>query len=154
MSQVCFVNFILYTNLNDFIWYPVYVYVHNICEEKFGGYTKSFSWLCQKVNKNQWQRCVWPRCQWLWLGLVPMATGWRPILARHLNTIQYSNRIRNHWIFVFNSVCIRNFKDIRIEWDSIFIPSLIGSCIYGKWFTFGLTKIWSLYSTLLMLKTI
>ena len=28
------------------------VYVHNICEDKFGGCKKSFSWLGQKVNKN------------------------------------------------------------------------------------------------------
>ena len=27
------------------------VYVHKICEEKFGGCKKSFSWLGQKVNK-------------------------------------------------------------------------------------------------------
>ena len=27
------------------------VYIHKICEEEFGGYRKSFSWLGQKVNK-------------------------------------------------------------------------------------------------------
>ena len=29
----------------------VCVYVHNICDDKFGGCKKSFSWLGQKVNK-------------------------------------------------------------------------------------------------------
>ena len=27
------------------------VYVHKICEDNFGGYHKSFSWLGEKVNK-------------------------------------------------------------------------------------------------------
>ena len=29
----------------------VYVYAHKICDDKFGGCKKSFSWLGQKVNK-------------------------------------------------------------------------------------------------------
>ena len=29
----------------------VCVYVHKICDDKFGGCKKSFSWLGQKVNK-------------------------------------------------------------------------------------------------------
>ena len=52
-AQVCFLNFILYRNVNDYTCnlVCVYVYVHKICEDKFGGYTKSFSWLGQKINK-------------------------------------------------------------------------------------------------------
>ena len=30
---------------------PVGVYVHKICEDKFGGWQTTFSWLGQKVNK-------------------------------------------------------------------------------------------------------
>jgi len=38
------------------------------------------------------------------------ATGWHP--ARHLDTVQYCNRIRSYWIFV-------------LEWNSKFVPSLL-----------------------------
>ena len=36
----------------------VSVYVHKICEDKFGGCRKSFLWLGQKVKKNRSMRMV------------------------------------------------------------------------------------------------
>ena len=39
-----FIQIILFCNL-------VCVYVHKICEDKFGGCMESFPWLGQKVNK-------------------------------------------------------------------------------------------------------
>ena len=44
-------DFILYRNVNDFIFNLMCVYVHDTCEGKFAGCKKSFSWLGQKVNK-------------------------------------------------------------------------------------------------------
>ena len=45
-----------------------------------------------------------PRCRRLKPRLVPIVTGWRRDPAKHLNTVQYSNRIWSHWIFVFDSI--------------------------------------------------
>ena len=86
--------------------------------------------MVRSENRKDW--CVWWRCWWLQHGLVPMAMGWRRVPARHLDTVQYSNWIWSHWIFVFDSfskfrgysIRIQDFKDIRFEWNSTFIPSL------------------------------
>ena len=48
-AHVCFVNFISYWNIIDFC-NVIYVHVYKICEEKFGGCKRLFSWLCQKVK--------------------------------------------------------------------------------------------------------
>ena len=50
-------------------------------------------------KQNDW--CIWPQCRRLQHGLVPMATGWHRVPARHLNTGQYYIQIWRHWIFVF-----------------------------------------------------
>ena len=42
--------------------------------------------------------------------------------ARHLDIVRYSNRIWSHWRFYI--LCIRNFEDIRFEWNSRFVPTL------------------------------
>ena len=57
---------------------------------------KPFSW-----SKNKKDTRVRP---WRRHSLLPMATGWRRVPARHLDTVHYSNRIWSHWIFVFNSI--------------------------------------------------
>ena len=85
---------------------------------------RSLVFMVMSESKQKDQR-IWPRCRWLQLGLVPMATGWRHILAKYLDTVQYSNRIRSQWIFVFDSIRIPNFKDIRFKWNSRFVPSVV-----------------------------
>ena len=74
-----------------------------------------------------------------WHRHVPMTTGWHNVparhnvwLLRHLDTVQYFNQIRSHWIFILNSIYsihIWNFEDIwfdiRFKWHSRIIPSLV-----------------------------
>ena len=62
----------------------VCVYVHKICENKFGGCKKSFSWLGQKVNKNTS----------LHMATMPTTSAQicahgHGMKARHLDNIQY-----------------------------------------------------------------
>ena len=35
----------------------IYIYIHKICEDKFGGFKKLFSWFGQKLNKKD-QLCM------------------------------------------------------------------------------------------------
>ena len=93
------------------------VCVYKICEEKFGGCKKSFSWLGQKVNKkidgadacghnaneSSSDLCPWPR---------DGAASWQD----NLNTVQYSNRIRSQQIFVFE--ISRIFHSSEIPYSS------------------------------------
>ena len=52
----------------------VCVYVQKVCEDKFGGCKKSFSWLGQKVNENRSMSMATMPIDDLH-GLVPIATG-------------------------------------------------------------------------------
>ena len=71
-------------------------YVHKICEKKFGGCKKSFSWLGQKVNKkidtfgHDADNSGSDLCPWPWDDTAMQ------VPTRHLNSAQYSNRIRSH----------------------------------------------------------
>ena len=58
--RVCFVNLILYRNGFFKFCNLLRVYVHKICEEKFGSCKKLFSWLGQKVNKKIMMPTAWP----------------------------------------------------------------------------------------------
>ena len=65
---------------------PGCVYVHKICDDKFGGFKKLFSWLGQKVNKKIDGSDAYGHDADDWPGLVPMPDASKP----------FDNRIRSH----------------------------------------------------------
>ena len=78
--------------------------------------------------------------------LVPVATGWRRFPARHLGTVQYSNRIGNHWIFVFDSYSKFRGYSFRYSIQMKFRP-IVTTCHIKQWIVI-ITKYFQNTSTL------
>ena len=87
-----------------------------------------------RSESKQKDRCVWPRCWRLGHGHKSMATGWRCVPARHLDTVQYSNWIWSHWIFL--SKFIFDSNEIPDSSHLYGVVTVADSCTLLRWQSF------------------
>ena len=89
----------------------VCVYLHKICEDKFGGCQKTFSWLGQKANKkiDAYGHDAYAASR------QDTSTWFRILIEFEATEYLYS---------ILYFICIQNFEDIWFKWKSGFIPSL------------------------------
>ena len=85
----------------------MFLYVHKIREEKFGGCKKSFSWLSQKVNKK-----IDESCMATMLVTLAQTCPWDDTTHRQDTSTPFSILIEFEATEYLYSIYIRNFEDI------------------------------------------